>query len=65
MVVFVENIFKKLERSRGFHPATLCSPKNAIPPEKVLHHHRSHHRGGTRGQERSLLYLSSAFNFTT
>jgi hypothetical protein len=32
-------------------------PKNAIEPEKVLHYHRSHDRGLTRGQDLSFSFI--------
>ena len=56
-------MFKKLERSQGFTPAALCSPKNAKTPEQVLCHHRSQRRGGKGDRRCPLLHLTCAFYF--
>jgi hypothetical protein len=45
---------------RGFFPAALALPHNAILPEQVLQHRRSERRGSTERQHCPLLHLTCA-----
>ena len=51
--IFIGNAQKLVNAQQGFHPRRFGSPQNALPPEQVLHHHRSKRTGGMRGQELS------------
>ena len=56
-------MFKKLERSQGFHPRRLAPP-NAMSSEQVLRHHRYLSAGAVRGDRHCpLIQLTCAFIF--
>jgi hypothetical protein len=54
---------KNLNAQQVFHFRRSGSPKNAIPPQKVISYARSHRRGGRGEQARFPPHLTCAFYF--